>query len=180
MNNGSFIATNANRLCSEIRGDNRACSAVGVHFKENGSAYYWTRVIIVSTVSILIVLSNILNIYILTAECHIPKISRIFLSSLSVSDLSVGLISCLPTIYSVVTEYWPYGTVWCQIAGVFHGTSCSISIWSICMVSIDRYLAICKPLSYIAWKSKRKAYIIIGFYLIWERAVHSVCRECLS
>ena len=144
------------------KGDNQTCSAVGVHFKENGSAYYWTRFIIVSTVSILIVLSNILNNYILTGECHIPKISRIFLSRLSVSDLSVGSISCISTNYSIVTEYWPFGTVWYQIAGVFHGTSCAISIWCICMVSIDRYLAVCKPLSYIAWKSKRRAYIIIG------------------
>ena len=129
--------------------------------KSMDGVYYLMRVIIVTTVSILIVLSNILNIYILAGKCHIPIISKIFLLNSSVSDLCVGLISCLPTIYSAITEYWPYGPVWCQIAGIFHGASCAISIWSIAMMSIDRYVAICKPLSYNRWKSKRMAYITI-------------------
>ena len=96
--------------------------------------YYWARLLIVITVSVFIVISNILNICILTRKCHIPKISRMFLLNLSISDLCVGLFSCLPTIYSAVTEYWPYGPVWCQIAGIFHGSSCALSIWSISMV----------------------------------------------
>ena len=115
------------------------------------------RVIIVTTVSIFIVWSNSLNIYILAGKCHIPKISMNFLLNLSVSHLCVGLISCLPTICSAITKYWPHG----QIAGIFHGASCAISIWSIAMVSIDRYVAICKTLSYNIWKSKRMVYIII-------------------
>lgn len=56
-------------------------------------AIYCTKVAVVSTVSILIVLSNITNIYILSGKCHIPKISKIFLLNLSISDLFVGLIS---------------------------------------------------------------------------------------
>ena len=98
--------------------------------------------------------------------------------NLSISDLSVGVISCLPTIYSALTEYWPYGPVWCQIAGIFHGTSCAISIWSVAMVSIDRYLASCKPMTYPTWKSTRKAYVVI--VCLWTIAFVSFISPLLT
>ena len=150
---------------------NQSVSTDFVANESRDNVYYCVRIIIVSTVSILIIISNVLNIYILSRKCHVPKISRVFLLNLSCSDLFVGLISCLPTIYSAVTEYWPYGPVWCQIAGTFHGTSCAISVWSIAMVSIDRYLAICKPMAYTTWKSPRKAYVVIA--CLWTLAFGS-------
>ena len=146
--------------------------------KVDDEVYYWTRFFIVTIVSVFIIISNILNICILTRKCHIPKISRMFLVNLSISDLCVGLFSCLPTLYSAVTEYWPYGAVWCQIAGIFHGTSCAISIWSISMVSIDRYLAICKPMTYATWKSTRKAFIVI--LCLWTVAFVSFIAPLLT
>ena len=151
--------------------NNKSVPADIVSYRVGDNVYYCVRIIIVSTVSMCIIISNILNIYILSRKCHVPRISRIFLLNLSFSDLCVGLISCLPTIYSAVTEYWPYGAVWCQIAGIFHGTSCAISIWSISMVSIDRYLAICKPMTYATWKSPRKAYVVIA--CLWTFAFAS-------
>ena len=140
-------------------------------YRTEDCVYYCVRITIVAMVSIFIIISNILNIYILSRKCHVPRISRIFLLNLSFSDLCVGVISCLPTIYSAVWEHWPYGVAWCQIAGIFHGTSCAISIWSISMVSIDRYLAICKPMTYATWKSPRKAYAVIAF--LWTFAFAS-------
>ena len=130
---------------------------------------YCLKACIVASVSVLIVASNIMNIYVLSKTCHIPKISRIFLLNLSVSDLFVGLISCVPTILPSVTGYWPYGDAWCQIAGIVHGTSVTISIWSISMISIDRFLAICKPMTYASWRSSRKAYGVIA--CLWTLAV---------
>ena len=130
---------------------------------------YYIKIIVVSVVSVAIVLSNALNIYILSRNSHIPKISIIFLLNLSTSDLCVGLISCIPTIISSIIGFWPYGSVWCQIAGIFHGTSCAISIWSISMVSIERYLAICKPMTAGNWRSPRKAYAVIA--CLWTLAL---------
>ena len=142
------------------------------------SAIYYVKVIVVSVVSVFIVLSNLLNIHILLRNSHVPKISRIFLLNLSTSDLSVGLISCIPTIYSSIIGYWPYGSVWCQIAGIFHGASCTISIWSISMVSIERYFAICKPVVYSYWRSTRKAYVVIA--CLWTLALVTFISPSMS
>ncbi|XP_021362405.1 alpha-1A adrenergic receptor-like [Mizuhopecten yessoensis] len=57
---------------------------------------------------------------------------------------------------------WPYGPVWCQIAGIIHGTSVTISIWSLSLISIDRYLAIKKPLRYRSLLTVKRTYIIVS------------------
>ena len=178
--NAISLVTTKIRLISVFENDTHSQSAPINHVtaKVEDKIYYWTRIIIVTTVSVFIVISNILNICILKRKCHIPKISRMFLVNLSISDLCVGLFSCLPTIYSEVTGYWPYGPVLCQIAGIFYGTSCAISIWSISMVSIDRYLAICKPMAYTSWKSSRKAFIII--LCLWTVAFISFIAPLLT
>ena len=167
----------ANELCFNVTSCGWHNSST-VSLLSGLDAIYYLKIFFVSTISIFIVISNVINIYILSKDSHIPKISRIFLLNLSVSDLCVGVISCVPTIYPAITEAWPYGPVWCQIAGILHGTSCGISIWSISMVSIDRYLAICKPLTYAAWRSSRKANTVI--VILWILALGTFIAPSLS
>ena len=38
-----------------------------------------------------------------------------------------------------VADWWIYGDAWCQVSGVVHGTSCTVSIWSISMVGLHRF-----------------------------------------
>ncbi len=116
------------------------------------------RTLVITTISILIIFSNIINLKVLHMTEQIPAISRLCLLNLSCADLLVGLIACIPCIYSAVTGIWPYGGVWCQIAGVTHGMCCCMSIWSLSLVSVDRYIAIIHPLRYtqivtdVRWK----------------------------
>ncbi len=106
------------------------------------------RTLVITTISILIIFSNIINLTVLHMTEQIPAISRLCLLNLSCADLLVGLIACMPCIYPAVTGIWPYGGVWCQITGVAHGMCCCMSIWSLSLVSVDRYFAIIHPLRY--------------------------------
>ena len=106
------------------------------------------RISVVLIVSILIICSNILNLSVLRVTHQIPTISRLCLLNLSCADLLVGVVACAPSVYPAITGQWPYGTLCCQIAGIVHGMSVTVSIWSLAMVSIDRYVAIIHPLKY--------------------------------
>ncbi len=106
------------------------------------------RTLLITTISVLIIFSNIVNLIVLKITEQIPLIIRICLLNLSFADLFVGLLSCVPCIYPAITGVWPYGAVWCQIAGITHGMSVTMSIWSLAFVSVDRYLAILHPLHY--------------------------------
>jgi len=94
---------------------------------------------IVAVVSSGIILSNIINLIVLvSASAAMPWATRLFLINLSISDLIVGLIACAPAVLPAATDRWIYGDVWCQISGISHGTSVTLSIWSISMVGLHR------------------------------------------
>ena len=38
-----------------------------------------------------------------------------------------------------VRDRWTYGDVWCQVSGVTHGMSITVSIWSISMIGLHRF-----------------------------------------
>ncbi|XP_046333939.1 alpha-1A adrenergic receptor-like [Haliotis rufescens] len=137
--------------------------------QEGFSVSVWIRTPIIFSVSFFVITSNILNISILRRTRTIPHISKLCLTNLSIADLSVGLVTCAPCVVSAVLGYWPYGDVWCQIAGVTHGTSVTVSIWSLSIVSIDRYIALMKPLHYPSLVTTRRCYV--GLVSCWVLAI---------
>jgi len=101
---------------------------------------------VIAVISSGIILSNIVNLIVLaSASDAMPWATRLFLINLSSSDLLVGLVACAPAVLPAATSRWSYGDVWCQVSGVAHGTSCTVSIWSISMVGLHRFELI--PLS---------------------------------
>lgn len=100
------------------------------------------RIPFVATISILIVFCNILGINVLKVTKQIPYIPRVFLINMGVADLTCGLVSVSPSIVPAITGNWPYGKIWCQISGVIHSASITTSMYTITLVSLDRYFAI--------------------------------------
>ena len=143
-----------------------------------GSWQSWIKLVVICLVSVLIITSNILNIMGWMRVKHIAMATRIFLLNLSVSDLCVGLIACAPSIYPAVTASWPYGDIWCQVSGIMHGSSCAVSIWSISVVSLDRFLAVTWPMKYVTMVTKCRCAIVIG--ALWTCAIGTFVSACLT
>ena len=123
------------------------------------------RVCIVLLISLGIVSGNIVNIVVLYRVKQIPKVTKYIMMNMGASDLLVGTVACIPAIYPAITGTWPYGKVWCQIAGITHGISVTVSIWSVALISVDRYIAVSRPLEYHKYIStKRAVSIIAGFW----------------
>ena len=114
------------------------------------------RTIIIVGVSMMITVGNMLNLRILRMTKQIPAISRMCLLNLSCSDLLVGVVACAPCVYPAATGRWPFGAIWCQIAGITHGVSVTVSIWSLALVSVDRYVAIVHPLHYYVYVTEQR------------------------
>lgn len=94
---------------------------------------------VVTVISACIIVSNVVNLIVLaTLGTSMPWATRFFLINLSVSDLLVGVIACAPAVVPAATGRWIYGRLWCQVSGLTHGTSVTISIWSISMVGLHR------------------------------------------
>ncbi|KAI0211199.1 hypothetical protein LSAT2_003994 [Lamellibrachia satsuma] len=114
------------------------------------------RTLIVVSVSTMITFGNVLNVRILRMTKQIPTISRMCLLNLSCSDLIVGVVACAPCVYPAATGRWPFGVIWCQTAGIIHGMSVTVSIWSLALVSVDRYVAVVYPLRYYVYVTEQR------------------------
>ena len=128
-----------------------------------------SQVCAIVVVTTIIIVSNIVNIIVWSRIGGTAPVTKFILLNLSVSDVLVGIVACAPAIYPAFTGHWPFGDVWCQISGVTHGVSCTISIWCISMVGVDRYIAVIWPFRYKRMMSLRNAVIIMT--TLWLCAV---------
>ena len=66
-----------------------------------------------------------------------------------------------------VLRYWPFGMVWCRVWLAIDVWLCTASIYNLCAISIDRYVAISRPVQYpTLMSSKRARMLIIAVWIL--------------
>lgn len=104
------------------------------------------RFSIILILIVLVVFCNIICMKILSMTIQIPKVTRILLMNLSFADCSLGLTFIPTSLIPSWMEYFVFGETFCQFSAVIFSMNGAISIWSISMVSVDRYFAIIHPI----------------------------------
>lgn len=87
-------------------------------------------------------------------------VSNLFILSLAISDLLVGLTIPYHLIF-YVDESLSQSHFVCIMKFFFNIIACCVSIWNLIAIAIDRYIAIVYPLHYSRWITKRMAVIVI-------------------
>lgn len=90
--------------------------------------------------------------------------TNIILVSLASTDLAMVLVMLLHAITDL-SGYWIFGELWCDIIATLGLVLALVSILHLCVLSIDRYLAIKSPLRYPLIVTKRRVYKCLVF--IW-------------
>ncbi|XP_047467364.1 B2 bradykinin receptor-like [Mugil cephalus] len=124
-------------------------------------ASYWYILVIC-------VLGIVFNVFVLTVLCLHKKActaAEIYLSNLAAADLP--LLSALPfwAQYVVKVFEWPFGRGLCKMVNVFMIMSGYCSIYSLVLISIDRYLALVFPLSHE--RLRRPLLAKVGCLVVW-------------
>ena len=105
------------------------------------------------------------NLLVAIAYCSNPRlktITNLFIFSLSISDITVGLFSVnLYTIY--MNNMWQLGEVFCNIWLCLDYGCCQASVIHLLIICVDRYLALKKPLKYRSKRTWAKAKAAIVF-----------------
>ncbi|CAH1784331.1 unnamed protein product [Owenia fusiformis] len=108
------------------------------------------------------------NVLIVSAvfTCHkLRSVTNLFIASLACADLFLG-VTVLPfSVAQEVLSYWIFGSFWCSIWLAVDVWMCTASILNLCVISLDRYLAITRPFKYHDLMSQARGKIFIG--LVW-------------
>lgn len=92
---------------------------------------------------------------------HMRTLTNVFLVNLAISDLLVVLF-CIPiTLGTYVYKDYVYGIGMCKLTSFLQGSAISVSSLSLLTISINRFIAIHRPLRAKIIFSKRRVYFVI-------------------
>ncbi|XP_058127939.1 histamine H2 receptor-like [Anopheles ziemanni] len=95
-------------------------------------------------------------------------ISNLFVLSLAISDIFVGLTLPYHLAFYMGVDLGRHKHL-CLLRFFVLIIACSVSIWNLIAIAVDRYIAICYPLHYTRLMTKRTALTILGFG--WSLAI---------
>ncbi|XP_012547038.1 5-hydroxytryptamine receptor 1 [Bombyx mori] len=141
-----------------------------VHIKH--SKYSAPVSIFLSLLFLVVIVGTIVgNILVCVAVRLVRKLRRpsnYLIVSLAVSDLCVAIIVMpVATVYDIMGS-WPFGPVICDFWVSSDVLSCTASILNLCMISVDRYYAITKPLEYGVKRTPRR--MLFCVFIVWISA----------
>lgn len=136
--------------------------------------YSWTILImiIMAFVLVLTVVGNIAVMIVLRYSSALNSIvNSYFLVSLSIADLLVAILVMPCALDAVNTGTWRCGKIWGICNGFGNFLFCISSIMHLMMLSIDRYIAIARPLFYPLVMTRSRAiwlcFVLWAYSALW-------------
>ncbi|XP_072041759.1 probable G-protein coupled receptor No18 [Amphiura filiformis] len=107
------------------------------------------------------IVGNILVIVAVFRFKNLRIVANYFIVSLALADLSVCCIVMPLGLYLEVMEgSWYLGGILCDIWVSMDVLTCTSSIWNLCVISLDRFLAITRPIQYALKRTPIMAFVI--------------------
>lgn len=117
--------------------------------------------IILCLIILATIVGNVLVFVAVSLRKNLRTISNMFIMSLSVADFLVGTVVMIPAMLNEIFDEWVLSQTFCSIWASFDVMLCSASILNVCLISLDRYLVIMRPLRYNALMTPQRAVALL-------------------
>ncbi|KAK2706405.1 dopamine D2-like receptor [Artemia franciscana] len=124
---------------------------------------YWALLLLF--LPIFTVFGNLLVILAVFRERSLKSATNYFIVSLAVADCLVAIAAMPFNVYVLVNGDWELPTIICDFYIAMDVICSTSSIFNLVAISIDRYIAITRPLSYARHRDNRRVYLTI--VLVW-------------
>uniref|UniRef100_A0A915P051 G-protein coupled receptors family 1 profile domain-containing protein n=1 Tax=Meloidogyne floridensis TaxID=298350 RepID=A0A915P051_9BILA len=164
---GEIINKNSSKLYSEFD-DEAICTLKQWTLLPNqpGALRIFSLIALLAMMVIVVVGGNALVIAAVLMRRRLRTATGLLILSLAVADMLVGLV-VLP--FSIANEvlngFWIFGDIWCTAWLTIDIWMCTSSVYNLVAISVDRYIAIIKPLNYNMLITKFRARCIVAF--VW-------------
>ena len=133
------------------------------------SGFSTTRIILCSLLAalviILILFGNIMVCIAVFKERSLKAVQNWFLVSLACSDLMVGVLIMPLGVVNEMLGHWVFGNLVCLLWLVLDVLACTASILNLCLISVDRYCSITRPIKHAEWRQPSRVRLMIC--MVW-------------
>lgn len=116
---------------------------------------------LLTVVSLGAILGNTTLWIIISRNRELRTITNMFILGLTTADLFVAVINIPVTVISLFMGGWPWGDDICRFFGFINMLTLVTSVMSLCNISINRYVMVCKPIYYKRIYTKRNSVFMI-------------------
>ena len=125
---------------------------------------------------VLSIFTNSLTLAILPKVREHNSVTRVFMTSMTISDLAIGCFYMPPILVATITDTWPFGDTICGVLGYLNIVLSFVSNTSLLALNFDRYLAVTRPYQYPTLMTQSRARIIS--FCIWLCALTMSALNC--
>jgi len=114
---------------------------------------------------ILGIVGNLLVIVVVLFNQQMRNTTNILILNLAIADL-LFIIVCVPftaTVYAL--PFWPFGVIWCKIYQYVLNICAYASVYTLVVMSFDRYLAVVHPISSMTIRTERNTWM--ATMIVW-------------
>ncbi|XP_014678603.1 PREDICTED: allatostatin-A receptor-like [Priapulus caudatus] len=147
------------------------CSQLDVYYADYAETLNVERIvgIVVPTLFSLIftvgLVGNVLVIIVVSCTPQMRNTTNVLIISLAISDLSFILV-CVPfTATDYALPIWPFGNVWCKIVQYMINVCAYASVYTLVLMSLDRYLAVVHAVASMSIRTTKNSWIAVG--ILW-------------
>ncbi|XP_071442254.1 allatostatin-A receptor-like [Hetaerina americana] len=105
---------------------------------------------------------NALVVVVVAANQTMRSTTNLLIINLAVADL-LFIVFCVPfTATDYALPYWPFGDAWCKIVQYLIVVTALASVYTLVLMSLDRFLAVVHPVASMSVRTQKNAAAAIG------------------